>query len=255
MSQNISMRKIALLIIFLSFGLFLRAGVSVKFIIGGGMWSLNPLKGQIEGLADDQIDEAIRSTIEKDYPELEGAEYSHSTNFSSSGGIYGMGFRLYPGGKNGSFSFGLFLRKINMNLKADGKVNVNKEGNNLKLNGTGKVNISTPVLLAELRWEFLPSRILSPYFTFGGGAGYLKGSAEFKGSGTSEILGKVKDYSINESKTFDELRKEEEAVPSFLPFVKLSLGLRIRMLEKLSSSIEFGVLDGFALSGGLSYRF
>jgi len=249
------MRKIALLTIFLSFGFLLRAGVSVEFVVGGGMWSLNLLKEQIEGLADDQIDNAIRDTIEEDYPELEGAEYSHSVNFSSSGGIYGMGLRLYPGGKNGSFSFGLFLRKINMNLKADGKVNATRGGNNVKLNGAGKVNISTPALLAELRWEFLPSRTLSPYFTFGGGAGYLKGSAEFKGSGTSEILGVVEDYSINESKTFDELRKEEEAVPSLFPFVKLSLGLRIRMIEKLSSFVEFGVLDGFALSGGLSYRF
>gem|GEM_PF-960994 len=249
------MRKLLLVSTLLFFSLSLIAGASVELVFSGGMWSLNLVKGRIESLANDQIDNAIRDTIENDYPELRDASYMHTVNFDSSGGNYGLGLRIYPGGKKGSFSLGVFLFKTSMTLEMDGTIRIEKEGNYGIVNGQGKVNINTPALLLELRWEFLPSSLISPYITFGGGAGYLNGDAAFNGDIETHVGGTVEYDTISESKTFDQLREEEENVPSVLPFAKLVLGVRARLTDNLNAFIEGGLLNGFVFSGGAGFRF
>jgi len=249
------MRKTSFLISFLILAFSLTAGASVEMVFSGGIWSMNLIKGQIESLANDQIDNAIRDTIENDYPELRDASYMHTLNFDSSGGNYGVGLRIYPGGKKGSFSFGVFLLKTDMNLSIDGLIHIEKMGNYGDLNGTGKININTPALLLELRWEFLPSSVVTPYIALGGGVGYLNGSAEFNGNIETHIEGQVDHDTISESKTFDQLREEEENIPSVLPFAKIVLGVRARITKNMNIFAEAGVLNGFVLSGGLAFRF
>jgi len=90
MFQNKTMRKLLLFFTILIFSFTLLAGASVELVFSGGMWSLNLVKGQIESLANDQIDNAIRDTIESDYPELRDASYMHTVNFDSSGANYGV---------------------------------------------------------------------------------------------------------------------------------------------------------------------
>lgn len=249
------MRRFLSISTFLFFSLTLLAGASVELVFSGGMWSLNLIKGQIESFANDQIDNAIRDTIENDYPELRDASYMHTVDFDSSGGNYGVGLRIYPGGKKGSFSLGFFLLKTNMNLEMAGTIRVEKGGNYGEVDGKGKVNINAPALLLELRWEILPSKLLSPYISFGGGVGYLNGSAEFNGEMESHIEGHVEYDTISESKTFDQLREEEEGIPSVMPFAKLVMGLRARLTTNLNAFVEGGILDGFVLLGGVAFRF
>lgn len=255
MFQNKTMRKLLFIFTILIFSSMLLAGASVELVFSGGMWSLNLVKGQIESLANDQIDNAIRDTIENDYPELRDASYMHTVNFDSSGGNYGVGLRIYPGGEKGSFSLGVFLLKTNMNLEMDGTIRIEKEGNYGVLDGKGKVNINTPALLLELRWEIFPSSLFSPYITFGGGVGYLNGNAEFNGEMESHIEGQVEYDTISENKTFDQLREETKGVPKVMPFAKLVMGLRARLTTNLNAFVEGGILDGFVLSGGVTFKF
>ncbi len=248
------MRKIAIFIIFL-LALPLWAGVGVEFYGGAGVWSLNLLKGEIEKFARERVDEVLSEDLENDYPELAGAEYEHSETFSSGGGNLAFGIRLYPGGKNGSFSLGFHFMKINMDMVLDGEITAKKGGDHAEVSGSGEVNIDSYAGLLTFQWEFFPSTVVTPYFKLGFGAGTLNGEVSYKGHGTVYIDGSSDTYSQDESKTLEELREEEEGIPEVMPFVNLGLGIRGSLGENLAFYVEGGILNGFYLGGSLGIRF
>ncbi len=216
---------------------------------------MNLLKGKIESFARDRVDEVLRDKLEEEYPDLRGANYAHSEVFSSGGGNFFGGFRIYPGGKNSGFSIGVDLMKISMDVRLDGDITVTKGSNRADLSGGGKVVINSYAAMLSLKGLFFPSLDVTPYITFGIGAGTLKGEVSYEGHGTVRYEGSVENFSQQETKTMDQLREEEGNIPGILPILQLGLGIEGRVGEGLSIFVEGGILDGFYLGGGLAFRF
>ncbi len=248
------MRKLLPFIIALSLVLPLKA-IGFEFFGGAGVWSLNLLKGKIEDFARDRVDEVLKSKLEEEYPQLKGADYQHSETFSSGGGNFSGGFRIYPGGKNSGFSLGFSFIKLTMDVRLDGDITVTKDSDRAEISGGGKVVINSYGAMLSMRGLFFPSLPVTPYISLGLGAGTLQGEASYEGHGTVWYRGNQEDFSQKETKTIDQLRQEGKDIPSVLPIFQLGIGIDGMVGEGFSFFVEGGILDGFYLGGGILYRF
>ncbi len=233
----------------------LRADIGFEFFGGAGVWSLNLLKGKIESFARDRVDEVLKGKLEDEYPQLRGADYQHSETFSSGGGSFSGGFRIYPGGKNSGFSIGVSFIRLSMDVRVDGKITVTKSSDRAEISGGGKVVINSYGAMLSLRGLLFPSLPVTPYLSFGLGAGTLKGEISYEGKGTVWYQGNQEDFSQKETKTIDQLRQEEENIPNLLPMLQLGIGIDGKVGGGLSFFVEGGILDGFYVGGGMLYRF
>jgi hypothetical protein len=107
----------------------------------------------------------------------------------------------------------------------------------------------------SFRWDFVPSRRITPYFVLGLGIGPLEGTAAYVYAGTYSRGSAQAAVSGEESKTFDILREEEEIDLDRSILVHIALGVKARIYEGLMLSAEMGFWDGLILRGGLGYRF
>ncbi|MCP2519026.1 hypothetical protein NLB65_01415 [Candidatus Aminicenantes bacterium AC-335-B20] len=224
-----------------------------EFNVHYSTWSLNLLKGMIEDMVNEAIEEEFKDEILKEHPNLIEAYYSQDVNFDSSGDNYGFEIRFYPGGEKGSFSIGFSIEKTKMKLSLDGKVRDEfTDGSYADLNAEGDFIMEPLSYNISFRWDIKPSWRVRPYFTFGFGVAPLNGDVTYSliGQFYNGISGELESENISG----EENLKDIEDVPSIVPIVQLSFGIKGEITENIHILFDAGIWNGFLLRGGLSFR-
>jgi tetratricopeptide (TPR) repeat protein len=225
------------------------------------VWTIDPAKGAFEDQLTDRFAEEIREQlndqIQNRYPGyLIPTSYEDSLAIDSQGSSYGFEIRYYPLGRRGSMSIGFSLDKTKIRVLLKGPVTQwYSDGSAAVVEADAFVETSPLTGSLSFRWDFAPSRRITPYFVLGLGLGPLEGTAAYVYSGTYQREGAKATISGEESKTFDTLREEEDIDLDRFILVHLALGVRARIYEGLTLSGEMGFWDGLILRGGLAYRF
>jgi len=266
------------------------AGAPVLMAQGGhfeisghyGRWSLNILGDKAIDLIDDATSDELRSAIEdkirETHSNLRATDFTQVIAFDSNGDDFGASIRWYPAGRRGSFSLGVAVEKTTFKVLPSATVTMGLEDTDtlatatFEGSATGTALIKATSLLLTFRWDILPTKVVHPYITFGGGISQSKAlddsSVAYTYSGLLSGAG-IPEETVQggETKTLRELRDEalgddEEddegtsfPIPNFLPFIQLNLGLKVRLMKSLGLFVDAGVLDGFLVRGGLALRF
>jgi hypothetical protein len=248
-----------------------------------GRWSVNLLRPFIEDLVGglmDQIKDKMIDRIQKDHPELKEAAYDRDFEIDSGGPNFGFELRWYPGGENGPFSLGLDVEKTTMKIEIprltsslllEEEMTSSQAG--FVADAGGAVTCRPLAFLLSFRWDILPTERIHPYLTFGlglaGESAILDANLEYHFDGTLTTPdGGTEAYSESATETIrqiideDKQRKIDEGSNEkpfelpihFLPFVQLHFGLKAVITKNLHALVDFGVLDGFVLRGGLAIR-
>ncbi|MCX6560580.1 MAG: hypothetical protein NTZ26_08695, partial [Candidatus Aminicenantes bacterium] len=250
-----------------------------------GSWSLNLLKSTFEGLAEsiaEQFKNQQFDKIQADNPDanLRELDFQTTSVFDSSGKDFGFDIRWYPAGETGSFSIGLAVEKMTMKIGIPSSTTAMtiedmNTGKIIHFDGaaSGEVKSTPMVFLLNFRWDIFPRGVIHPYFTFGFGAAGVSALDEtimaYDISGTVDFPGKpAQTIAETGSKTLLELKAEDaqrklekgkgeepfDYPIKFFPFVQLHFGLKAKLAKFAHLMVDFGVLDGFVLRGGLAIR-
>lgn len=271
MSRKLTGIACALLLI----GLMTPAGAAAQghFEVGFhyGKWSLNMLKPAIEQVAEEIGDEIKKQQVEKiqeQYPYLAELGYVNHVDFDSSGDNFGFEARWYPGGRTGSFSLGLAGEKTSMSfgfplVSTAIALRDTRTGAAYAFDSTASSGLELHpfAVIMTVRWDIIPSRRINPYISFGGGAAGIsaldntKLNWSYRGTLSSPGVAAAT-ISDASQKTLAQLKAEEDFdYPlSVLPFVQLNLGLKVRVSKAFHLLIDAGVLNGFAVRGGIAIR-
>jgi hypothetical protein len=241
-----------------------------------GRWSLNILGNKAVELIDDATGDELRNAIEENiqdlYPNLNSTQFTQVIDFDSSGDDFGASIRWYPAGRRGSFSLGVSVEKSTFKVLSTAAVQMDLEdwetAATAAFDGMAEADvlIKATSFLLTFRWDILPTKVVHPYITFGGGISTSKAlddsSVTYSYSG--DLVGTTipaETIADGETKTLRELRDEaledEEndfPIPNFIPFLQLNLGLKVRLAKSLSAFVDAGVFDGFMVRGGLAIR-
>ena len=262
-------------IFIISFIFLLVSSVSAQGKIEFGFhysgWSMNVLRGLIEGMLEDGLESALKddflSDIQGDYPYLEEESYEQNVSFDSSGDNYGFELRWYPGGHDGSFSLGLSVEKTTMRVALtdiSAQMDLNPDAF-FEAGGSAEFLIKPLSFHLSFRWDLFPSSRIRPYFTFGFGAATAaaleNAELSYSYSGELNIQNQIHEsYSESETKTLGEIAEEIEdddeefTLPGFFPFIQLNLGLKGEITRNVYLLFDAGIWDGFMLRGGLAVR-
>jgi len=281
-------RRLAAMVVLALFPVGFLAGADsgkIEFGFHYGSWSLNLLKPVFESLADEfgeQIKNKQLDKIELDRPDLDFRvkSFRNEIDFDSSGRTFGFDIRWYPGGEEGSFSLGLSvvktkmsfgIKKIQTELFLENTISRQEIG--FMAEGSGEVTANPLAVLLSLRWDIAPRAVVHPYITLGFGAAGVSAWDEttlrydFRGTLTvpdeaPETIAESGTKTLLQLKAEDRQRKIDEGSPEepfdypirFFPFVQFHFGLKAKVTRFVHLLVDFGVLDGFALRGGLAIR-
>lgn len=260
------------LAIFLAAAPALRAQGHFEFSGHYGRWSLNILgnlaKDALDDMIRDELEGRILEDIQDSYPGYAMTAYEQSLDFRSGGDNFGLSFRFYPGGHRGSFSLGVSVEKcsfrVDPSLTAIMQLQETGTLETATFNGAAdaEARIKALAFLLTFRWDILPSMVVHPYITIGGGISTSKAlddsfvSYSYSGQLTGSAIA-TETVSGSDSKTLRELKDEAETdftLPNFLPFIQLNLGLKARLTTNIHLFVDGGVLDGLILRGGAALR-
>jgi len=225
------------------------------------VWSIDPARSAFEdSLTDrfaDEIREQLTDQLQANYPgDIYPTYYEDGLSVDSQGSNYGFEIRYYPLGRRGSMSVGFSLDRTRIKVKLEGPVTqAYSDGSVAVVEADAYVETNPWTTTLSFRWDFLPSRRITPYFVLGLGLGPLEGTAAYVYRGTYSRGSAQAAVSGGESKTFDMLREEEEIDLDRFILVHMALGVKARIYEGLMLSAEMGFWDGLILRGGLAYRF
>ncbi|MDI6698713.1 MAG: hypothetical protein QME85_07245 [Candidatus Saccharicenans sp.] len=277
MARSAVRKRIALSIIFLLsiFSTPLLADGHLEFNVHFSYWTLNVVRGLVEKMVSDTLESDLKDRfleqIQADYPALVESGYQQDVNFDAPGHNIGFELRFYPGGRGGAFSLGLAVEQTTMKISFP-SVAARLDLVDLNLNQTATFNgqasgqfIIKPLSFhLNMRWEFLPSRAVSPYLTIGAGIStsksFFDASYHYEYNGTLILPdSSTEQYSDSDSRTLRQIKEERLAEGkdfplNFLPIFQFNLGLRARLSRALNLVADVGIFDGFLLRGGLSFR-
>jgi len=233
-----------------------------------GKWSVSPIRPFVEDTLEDALQKYILREVHKDYPELEAQGYSQEIGIDSSGQNFGFDIRLYPGGRNTSFSIGLSVEKTTM------KASLTQAATRVELpDGTVYEGSFSSSILFEplsfhlsLRWDLFPAGIVHPYFTLGVGVAksvdFKNAAVDYAFSSKLTINGELyEQYDVDGEVTIEEFNEELKKVnedvdiPVILPIFQLNLGIKAILAERFALYADFGIWNGFLFRGGIAYLF
>jgi len=275
MTKSAARKSGALFLLLILISAPMLADGHLEFNVHYSYWTLNVVRGLVEKMVSDTLESDLKDRfleqIQADYPTLVERSYQQEVNFDAPGHNLGFELRFYPGGRGGSFSLGLAVEQTTMKISFP-SVTARLDLVDLNLNETATFNgqaggefIIKPLSFhLNMRWEFLPSRAVSPYLTIGAGISTSKSFFDaryrYEYSGTLILPDSSSEqYSDSDSKTLRQIRDEHLAdgkdFPlNFLPVLQFNLGLRARISRALSLVADVGIFDGFLFRGGLSFR-
>lgn len=261
----------------------LRAQGRFEFGVHYGHWSLNLLKPMIEGLVDDfakQIKDQQLDKIKENHPEFRELSFLNDFAFDSGGPNYGFEFRWYPAGQEGSFSLGLSVEKTTLRISVPNvstsltleDITSHKQAG-FKATAGATIESKPLAFLLTLRWDVFPTKVVHPYFTLGfglaGESAILKTRMTYNFQGTlTDPDGEEESIEESGTKTVQQLMDEDKQrkidegsteepfkLPlHFMPFLQLHLGLKGVITKNVHALLDFGILDGFLLRGGIAIR-
>jgi opacity protein-like surface antigen len=261
------------LLIFTS-GLLLADG-HWEFNVHYSRWTLNVVKGLVENMVSDALESDLKDRflqqIQADHPGLVESGYSQTVVFDAPGYNLGFEVRYYPGGQKGAFSLGLAVEQSNM------KISFPEISANLDLTDTsssqtahftaqagGEFLIKPLSFHLNMRWDLLPTKVVSPYFCLGAGVStgksFLDAKYSYHYTGRLDLPdGSSENYSDSETKTLRQIKEENLAEGkswplNFVPILQLNFGLRFRLTPNLRLVLDAGIFDGFLFRGGVSFR-
>ncbi|MBN2408372.1 MAG: tetratricopeptide repeat protein [Candidatus Aminicenantes bacterium] len=229
--------------------------------IHSSLWSVDPVKGAFEDTltkkAANEIRENLTDTLnESNDGNLAPSDDEQSLAFSSEGYNIGFEVRYYPLGRSGSMSVGLSLEKTKIKLSMKGPVTQRyADGSVATVEGDAYAEISPLSANISFRWDILPSWRITPYVVLGVGLGPLNGTAAYVYSGTYRRGNDQAGVSGEETKTFDDLREEEEIDLDRFILLHSAIGVKGRVYKDLILKGEVGFWDGLILRAGVAYRF
>jgi hypothetical protein len=224
-------------------------------------WSLNPILNMVSETLSDEVGKVVRDEIRREVrrkrPDLQPAFDESDVVIGSSGSNTGFGFRIYPRGRSGAFSVGFSLEKTVMKATVDGAVTqVFSNGSRAVVDAQAYVEMRPWSTHMNFRWDFLPSRRISPLIVLGLGLARLDGIVGYSYTGTYFWEGPEETIGESDEKDFKTAEEEiGDSIPNILPFVQACLGLRAELYRGLSLRAEAGFWNGIIFRGGLSYRF
>jgi len=254
---------------------FLLADGHWEFNLHYSRWTLNLLKNQVENMVSDALKSDLKDRfledIRNDHPGLIESGYDQTVVFDSSGNNFGFEVRYYPGGKKGAFSLGLAVEQSSIKVSfpeilANLYLTDPNTQQTAHFNGQagGEFLIKPLSFHLNMRWEFLPSKVISPYFCLGAGIStsqsFLDANYSYNYSGRLDLPdGTFENYVDSSSKTLRQIKEERLAEGkswplNFVPILQLNFGLRFRLTENLRLMLDAGIFDGFLFRGGLSFR-
>jgi hypothetical protein len=249
-----------------------------------GHWSVNLLRPVIEDLIGDftdQIKDKMLDRVREEHPELREVNYTRIFEFDSGGPNFGFELRWYPRGEKGSFSLGLSMERTTMKVEIPELTSAITLEDETALTQAGfiaaaggAVTLKALAFLLSFRWDLLPTDRVHPYVTLGfgmaGESALLDAVLDYHYAGTlTKPDGTAEDFSESGTETVrqlideDKQRKIDEGSEEepfdlpvhFLPFLQLHFGLKGVITKNFHALVDFGVLDGFVLRGGLAVRF
>lgn len=240
-----------------------KSTLSDKFEIGlhYGPWTLKPLSNLFDDRLIDEISEEIRGKIRGEltskYPYLIEGDYEDELQFSTSGSNFGVEFRYYPKGREGSFSFGFSIERTRIRARMEGPVIQRYvDGTYAQVDTFAYITTNPLTTNLSFRWDINPKWRISPFFVMGFGLAALVGEAGYEYTGTYVWSGPSESIGEADDKTFKEWEEESSAnFPNIFYLVQLQLGVRAFIVPRVAVNAEFGIWDGTVFRIGLFYRF
>jgi hypothetical protein len=260
-----------------------RAQGTVELGFHYGRWSVNLLRPLLEDLVADfmgQIEDKMIDKIREEYPGFKKIGSARDFAFDSSGPNLGFELRWYPGGEKGSFSLGVSMEKMTLQIEVpdlqsslvlEDEATAVQAG--FKAEAGGVISFRPLAFLLSFRWDLLPEDRIRPYVTVGlglaGESALLDARLDYHFAGTlTKPDGETEAIAESATKTFrqlideDKRRKIEDGSGEepfdlpihFMPFVQLHFGLKGVITKNIHALVDFGILNGFLLRGGLAIR-
>ena len=226
-----------------------------------GSWGAGPARKLIEDSGGDALAERIRDEVTK-VIRGQGApavlkSFTHTLALAADGTNPGFALRFYPNGRNGVFSVGVSYEKTSLKFAFNGEVkNVYADGTTATVSGEASASTAPWSTHMDFRWDFMGEARVSPFFVLGVGVGAFKGNVRYNFTGLYETPFGSRSVEVGEDLTFEEAaEKWDVSIPTYIPFIHLGGGLRVRIVAGLSVNAEAAIWNGFILRGGVAYRF
>ena len=232
--------------------------------IHGAGWSATPVVRLFDSKLDEIYSREIiyslthalkNSPISIDPSEI---DYNRDFNYSSSGYYYGLAIRYYPSGGSSKFVIGLSVDKTSVTVS--GKTEFNQSIiSSLSADGEGHVELQPILANLHFQYYFSPTKKLSPYLTFGLGAGILnKNNAainNFNFDMNVNFLG-ARLPVPNFKYTLQDIEiRSNKSIPGVMPLVQFSFGLKANLTERFNLNSEVGIYNGLHLKLGSGFKF
>jgi len=240
-----------------------KSSLSDKFEIGihFGPWTLKPISNFFEEDLLDKISEEIRGKIKDEltdkYPQLVEADYVDELKFSTSGSNFGVEIRYFPKGRDGSFSLGFSLERTKIKARVEGPVTQEyTDSTYAQVDSVAYITASPLTTNLSFRWDIKPEWRVSPFFVTGFGVAAFVGEAGYEYSGNYVWAGPSDTIGESDDRTFKEWEEEIDAnIPNIFYLFQLQMGVRARIVPRVSANAEVGIWDGFVFRIGLFFRF
>jgi hypothetical protein len=226
-----------------------------------GYWTLDLFKGFFEKdltrSLSDEIAKEIGIQINESGHDVGRIDHDHDLVFDSSGSVYGLELRFYPGGRYSSFSLGVSIDMTHMKATVEGPVTVQfDDGTYAEMDAVGIVDLNPLFTNFSFRWDFKPEWTVTPYFVLGLGVAALNGEVSYNYNGIYHwALGEE----YHEDEDIRDIKEAEEDtdvnLPNILPLLQINLGVRGEVVPHLHLRAEVGIWDGLILRAGIAYKF
>jgi len=226
-----------------------------------GYWTLDVFKGLFEDdltqELSDEIAEEIGIKIGESGYDVTKVAHDHDLLFDSSGSVYGLELRFYPGGRYSSFSLGVSIEKMHMKAVVEGPVTVQfDDGSFAEMDAMGIVDLNPLFTNLSFRWDIKPEWAVTPYFVLGLGVAALNGDVSYQYKGTYYWTGGSDIHEDEDSRPIKEAEEDSDVnLPNILPLLQINLGVRGEIIPHLHLRAEAGIWNGLILRAGLAYKF
>ncbi len=224
-------------------------------------WTINPAKTLLQDNLANKVSDEILENVTDQLNALYAGRLvpvgnEQNLTLSSSGSNFGLGLRYYPLGKQGSFSVGFSVEKTNITISMEGLVTQNYgDGSAATVESTSTVTTNPFTANLSFRWDFYPQWRVTPYFVFGLGFGPLGGDFNFIYTGTYRRDSDQVTIQGEDSRTFDQLREEQDIELDLFLILQAAIGVRGEILKNIFILGEIGFWDGLIFRGGVGCRF
>jgi len=236
-------------------------GGKLEIEVHYGYWTLNVFKGLFEEdltkeLSDEIAEEIGIKIVESGY-HVNRTANDHDLLFDSSGSVYGLELRFYPGGRYSSFSLGVSIEKTRMKAVVEGPVTVQfDDGSFAEMDAVGTVDLDPLFTNLSFRWDIKPAWVVTPYFVLGLGVAALNGEVSYNYNGTYYWAGGSENYEDEDTRPIKEAEEDSDVnLPNILPLLQINLGIRGEIIPHLHVRAEAGIWDGLILRAGIAYKF